>query len=213
MTTLDIRQLSEHGGVNPIAPVTVPEAVKFEDGADLTTAIGSIATIETSPATATHAVGDYIVWNGQLYKVTAAIAVGETLSTSTNVSATNIGSELNAGLMAFETKFEGTLASGSGRTTGQNAQYTSYTITEKGLYFLSAETSGMNINGRTYAFYTGDNVIPAMSLYPATANTEYYHEQIVQFVKVGNTPITVSMRYWDSNSVPEHKYKIYKLLG
>ncbi len=61
MTQLDIRQLAESGGVNPIAPITVPEAVKFEDGADLNTAIGSIATIETSPATATHAVGDYIV--------------------------------------------------------------------------------------------------------------------------------------------------------
>ena len=36
MTQLDIRQLAEHGGVNPIAPVTVPEAVKFEDGNDLT---------------------------------------------------------------------------------------------------------------------------------------------------------------------------------
>ena len=96
MTQLDIRQLAEQGGVNPIAPVTVPEAVKFENGADLTTAIGSIATIETSPATATHAVGDYIVWNGQLYKVISAIAVGATLTVGTNISATSAGSELTS---------------------------------------------------------------------------------------------------------------------
>ena len=96
MTTLDIRQLAEQGGVNPIAPVTVPEAVKFENGADLTTAIGSIATIETSPATATHAVGDYIVWNGQLYKVISAIAVGETLTVGSNITATSAGSEISA---------------------------------------------------------------------------------------------------------------------
>lgn len=121
--------------------------------------------------------------------------------------------ELSNGLIAFETTFEVTLESGAGRTNSQNAQFTSYTLTEKGLYLLSAETSGMNINGRTYAYFTGNNVIPNLSLYPATANTEYYHEQIVQFVKVGNTPITVSLRYWDSNSIPEHKYKIYKILG
>ena len=71
----------------------------------------------------------------------------------------------------------------------------------------------MNINGRTYAFFTGNNVIPALSLYPETANNEYYHEQIIQFVKVVDTPITLSLRYWDSNSKPEHKYKIYKILG
>ena len=122
-------------------------------------------------------------------------------------------SALNNGLIAFETTFEVTLASGTSRTNGQNAQFSSYTLTEKGLYLLSAETSGMNINGRTYAFFIGNNVIPNLSLYPATVNTEYYHKQIVQFVKVGNTPITVSLRYWDSNSIPEHKYKIYKILG
>ena len=56
---------------------------------------GSVAVIETSPATATHAVGDYIVWNGKLYEVTTAIAVGETLTVGTNISATTVGEELS----------------------------------------------------------------------------------------------------------------------
>ena len=57
---------------------------------------GSVAVIETSPTTATHAVGSYIVYNGQLYEVTAAIAVGETLTVGTNISATTVGAELTS---------------------------------------------------------------------------------------------------------------------
>lgn len=57
---------------------------------------GSVAMIETSPATATHAVEDFILWNGQLYEVTASIAVGETLTVGTNISARNVGEELTA---------------------------------------------------------------------------------------------------------------------
>ena len=51
---------------------------------------GSLATIESSPATAAHAVGDYIVYNGKLYTVTAAITSGQMLTPGTNISATNI---------------------------------------------------------------------------------------------------------------------------
>jgi hypothetical protein len=67
---------------------------------------GSVAVIETSPTTATHAVGDYIVWNGKLYEVTTAIAVGETLTVGTNISATTAGAELtalNKGLRSIQT--------------------------------------------------------------------------------------------------------------
>ena len=55
------------------------------------TLAGSLATIESSPATAAHAVGEYIVYNGQLYIVTVAIASGQTLTVGTNISAVKIG--------------------------------------------------------------------------------------------------------------------------
>ena len=55
---------------------------------------GSVAVIETSPTTATHAVGSYLVYNGQLYEVITAIAVGETLTVGTNITATSVGTEL-----------------------------------------------------------------------------------------------------------------------
>ena len=52
---------------------------------------GNLATIESSPATAAHAVGEYIVLNGQLYKVTATIAAGQTLTPGTNIAAVSGG--------------------------------------------------------------------------------------------------------------------------
>ena len=57
---------------------------------------GSVAVIETSPATATHAVGSYLVYNGQLYKVTSAIRAGETLTPGTNISVVSVGGELTS---------------------------------------------------------------------------------------------------------------------
>lgn len=57
---------------------------------------GSVATVEVSPAVANHAVGDFILYGGQLYSVTAAISVGETLTPGTNISATSAGSELKS---------------------------------------------------------------------------------------------------------------------
>lgn len=61
---------------------------------------GNLATIESSPATAAHAVGEYIVLNGQLYKVTATIAAGQTLTVGTNITAIN-----NGGLNDLQSQF------------------------------------------------------------------------------------------------------------
>ena len=55
---------------------------------------GSVATVEVSPAVANHSVGEFILYGGQLYSVTAAISVGESLTPGTNISATSAGAEL-----------------------------------------------------------------------------------------------------------------------
>lgn len=62
---------------------------------------GSIATVEKSPAVANHSIGEFILYGGNLYEVTAAIATGESLVVGTNIAAASIGEELtalNAGL-------------------------------------------------------------------------------------------------------------------
>lgn len=57
----------------------------------------TLATVEsTSTASQAYAVGDYLVLNGQLYEVTAAVASGETLVVGTNISARTVGEELTA---------------------------------------------------------------------------------------------------------------------
>ena len=53
--------------------------------------LGNLATIETSPAIANHAVGSYIVYNSQLYRVTSAITAGGTLEG--RIQATNVMDE------------------------------------------------------------------------------------------------------------------------
>ena len=50
----------------------------------------------TSTASQNYAVGDYLVYNGILYRVTAAISAGQTLTPGTNISATNAGAELTS---------------------------------------------------------------------------------------------------------------------
>lgn len=63
---------------------------------------GSVATVEKSPATAPHSVGEYILVSGVLYRVTSAISTGETISPGINVIAEPIGdalSELKSGLI------------------------------------------------------------------------------------------------------------------
>ena len=57
---------------------------------------GSLAMIETSPAMANHAVGDYLMLNNRLCKVTAAIATGEQIIVGSNVQYTTVAEELTA---------------------------------------------------------------------------------------------------------------------
>ena len=45
-----------------------------------------IAPLETSPASAAHAAGDQLIYNDVLYKVTAAIAIGDSLTVGTNIA-------------------------------------------------------------------------------------------------------------------------------
>ena len=76
---------------------------------------GAIATVESNPATASHAVGDYILYQELLYKVTAAISAGETLVVGTNIESTKVGDELsslNSNIEVYKTNvYSGTTAS------------------------------------------------------------------------------------------------------
>lgn len=96
MATYPIRQLADNGGTAPFVPVTAPEAVQFPDGSNLNTFIGSVATIESNPVAANHAVGEFLCINGQVYEVIDAITAGDSISLGENVQVTNLGSQITA---------------------------------------------------------------------------------------------------------------------
>ena len=80
---------------NSVAVTSVTPVYQIATTRPNNSLIGSVATVETSPATASHAVGTYIIWNNQMYEVTSAISVGETLVVGSNISATDVGSEIS----------------------------------------------------------------------------------------------------------------------
>lgn len=96
MATYPIRQLADNGGTAQFVPVTAPEAVQFPDGSNLNTLIGSIATIESNPVAANHAVGEFLCINGQVYEVIDAITAGDSIALGENVQVANLGSQITA---------------------------------------------------------------------------------------------------------------------
>ncbi len=72
-------------------------------------AVGSLASIESSPAKSNHAKNAYLVYQGILYKARTAIAAGEELVVGTNISRAYVGTELtslNNGLMDIHSSSE-----------------------------------------------------------------------------------------------------------
>lgn len=83
---------------------TLSDQTDLQNALDAKSNIGNIATIESSPASANHAVGEFIVYNGQMYSVIDGITAGQALTPS-NISATSAGDELSSlksGLTALE---------------------------------------------------------------------------------------------------------------
>lgn len=74
---------------------TLSDQTDLQNALDAKSNIGNIATIESSPASANHAVGEFIVYNGQMYSVIDGITAGQALTPS-NISATSAGAELTS---------------------------------------------------------------------------------------------------------------------
>ena len=126
---------------------------------------GSVATVETSPAVANHSVGEFILYGGQLYSVTAAISVGESLTPGTNISATSAGAELSTlknGLTDVENEVDALHTSGYVpvmTTFSQSGTDVSYTIPSTGLYAVRASTGSTAGTLSVYMFNNAGNPI------------------------------------------------------
>ena len=56
----------------------------------------NLAPIEaTTTASRSYLVGDYLMLQGEFYKVISAIAIGDTLTVGTNIQSTNVGDEID----------------------------------------------------------------------------------------------------------------------
>ena len=96
-----IREYPEAAGglVNQVPTLTAEGTIIWRQqssGGGDGTANANIAVVEdTSTASQAHAVGDLLVFSGQLYRVTEAIDQGDTITPGTNVAPTTVADELN----------------------------------------------------------------------------------------------------------------------
>lgn len=72
------------------------ETDKAYTEADIANILGDIANSEESPALKSHGIGELILFEKKLYKVSAAIAIGDTLVDGTNIEETDVASEIAA---------------------------------------------------------------------------------------------------------------------
>lgn len=125
----------------------------------------TLATVEsTSTASQAYSVGDYLVYNGILYKVISAINSGETLTPNTNIEATTTGAELtslNNGLMPFPDYSNGVDIKSSFPTRPTSSTTQGYTFPTDALVFFTADKNSQGFT--LFAYVDGHQVavIPA----------------------------------------------------
>lgn len=86
----------DRGGTGGGTAAAARAGLSVPSKADLGNVAASVAPVEQSTATANHAVGSYLILDNVLYKVTTAIATGETIAEGTNVTATDLNTELGS---------------------------------------------------------------------------------------------------------------------
>lgn len=113
---------------------TVPSSSLVYKGAQ------NIATIEDSNvASQAYSVGDFLILDGVLYRVTNAIASGGTITVGTNVTSDSVGSELktlNDSLANIGTSLSSTTVLTSSLTAGQNTDICRITNVPQGTYIV-----------------------------------------------------------------------------
>lgn len=127
--TLTFDTTPTSGSTNPVTSEGILTAVNAT--------ASNLATIESSTtASQAYSTGDYLVLNGQLYKVTADVVSGETLVIGTNIEATTAGTELTALNNGLNPQiYEGAWISGG--TSSIGARLTDILTLPKGTYLVT----------------------------------------------------------------------------
>lgn len=141
--------------------------VEYRNGQTVTDALDNslqasvVAKVETSPTTSAYSVGQYLMYEGSFYKVTASISIGDNLVVGTNITLTNVGDEIGTGGGggASWTDVTGTLTAGSTSIT----LYDSAITTSSTLDFY---TDVFGVNPITVSVLSGSVTLT----FPAMAN-------------------------------------------
>lgn len=99
---LNLAYPTEQGGTESIivptgemsAPPTLVTVYAYDAEGIVDKSQSIVAPVEGATAIANYSVGSYLVHDGTLYRVTKAIATGETITPGSNVTATTVMAEL-----------------------------------------------------------------------------------------------------------------------
>lgn len=125
-----IRQLQTPDNQINVFPITLEKCISDNSGMVLSqkmaTLQSDIATVEPSSTSAhAYAVGDYLMYSSQLYRVTQVIAVGDTLIVGTNIEATKIVENLSGVVTGVKGAAESSYRTGDVNLTLDNLGYES----------------------------------------------------------------------------------------
>ena len=124
-----------------------------------------VAPLESSStASANYSVGDYLIYNSQLYKVSAAITSGNTLTPGTNLVATNVATELTRQKTRITYSED---ADNMQDLPTTETTYFTHTVTSAGdyliSYFLNASYDATSTIDRVVRFYIKKNGTTTLS--------------------------------------------------
>lgn len=156
---------------------TKDRVTALETGAETTknSILSIFAESDTATATANHAVGDLFVMGGKLYKATAAIATGETITVGTNCAETTV-----------EEEFTGKADKAKPDFTGYIGLYRSDGISERGngSIAVGVQTQATGASSHAFGFYAyaGGNYAGAFGNSTiATARSQHVFGELNKF--------------------------------
>ena len=148
-------------------------------------------------ASKAYSVGDFLVKNGALYKVTKAIAKNDTLTVGTNIDMTTVGSELSSARSnSFVIKEVLHVAS----TTTTATDYTTEPLDEYNFFIISCGVLGFRpgilYKGSATGFYSKAELLDTSNYSSGTQIFVYETDgapgsRIVVFKYVNNTSINI----------------------
>lgn len=128
-------------------PVNMDKLVSLDRAKEIKTAEnGMIATVEaSSTASKAYAVGDYFYYTGKLYKASAAIASGGTITVGTNCALAKLGDDVGALKSAFSEEFEpititqetGLINSNNQPVSGDSFRHTVVSVSENQVFKIT----------------------------------------------------------------------------